>query len=58
MSEIVLEKASKRYGRVRMVDAMSFRAEAGRFAVLLAPSSCGKSTVAKLAEQNRQMPRA
>ena len=48
MSEIVLEKVSKRFGRVRAVDAMSFRAEPGKFVVLLGPSGCGKSTVLRL----------
>jgi len=48
MSEIVLDKVSKRFGHVRAVDAMSFRAEAGKFVVLLGPSGCGKSTVLRL----------
>jgi sn-glycerol 3-phosphate transport system ATP-binding protein len=48
MSEIVLEKVSKHFGRVRAVDAMSFRAAAGKFVVLLGPSGCGKSTVLRL----------
>jgi sn-glycerol 3-phosphate transport system ATP-binding protein len=48
MSEIVLEAVSKRYGAVRAVDDVSFRAEAGKFLVLLGPSGCGKSTVLRL----------
>ena len=48
MSEIVLEKVSKRFGRVRAVDDMSFVAESGKFVVLLGPSGCGKSTVLRL----------
>jgi len=48
MSEIVLDKVSKRFGPVRAVDAMSFRAAAGKFVVLLGPSGCGKSTVLRL----------
>jgi sn-glycerol 3-phosphate transport system ATP-binding protein len=48
VSEIVLEKVTKRFGRVQAVDAVSFRAEAGRFVVLLGPSGCGKSTVLRL----------
>ena len=48
MSEIVLENVSKRFGRVRAVDAMSFRAAAGKFVELLGPSGCGKSTVLRL----------
>jgi sn-glycerol 3-phosphate transport system ATP-binding protein len=48
MSEIVLEKVSKRFGRGRVIDDMSFRAESGKFVVLLGPSGCGKSTVLRL----------
>jgi len=48
MSEIVLEGVSKRYGTVRAVDDISFRAAAGKFLVLLGPSGCGKSTVLRL----------
>jgi sn-glycerol 3-phosphate transport system ATP-binding protein len=48
VSEIVLEKVTKRFGRVKAVDAVSFRAESGKFVVLLGPSGCGKSTVLRL----------
>ena len=48
MSEIVLEGVSKHYGAVRAVDGVSFRAEAGKFLVLLGPSGCGKSTVLRM----------
>ena len=48
MSEIVLERVTKRFGRVTAVDGVSFRAEAGKFVVLLGPSGCGKSTVLRL----------
>jgi len=48
MSEIVLEGVSKRYGAVRAVDGVSFRAEAAKFLVLLGPSGCGKSTLLRL----------
>src|SRR5437660_7091582 len=48
MSEIVLEQVTKRYGRVTAVEGMSFRAERGRFVVLLGPSGCGKSTLLRL----------
>jgi sn-glycerol 3-phosphate transport system ATP-binding protein len=48
MSDIVLEQVSKRYGAVRAVDGVSFRAESGKFLVLLGPSGCGKSTVLRL----------
>ena len=48
MSEIVLQQVAKRYGAVRAVDGVSFRAEEGRFLVLLGPSGCGKSTLLRL----------
>jgi ABC-type nitrate/sulfonate/bicarbonate transport system ATPase subunit len=48
MSEIVLEGVSKHYGAVRAVDDVTFRAEAGKFLVLLGPSGCGKSTLLRL----------
>ncbi|HZQ72156.1 MAG TPA: ABC transporter ATP-binding protein [Burkholderiales bacterium] len=48
MSEIHLEKVTKRFGRVKAVDDVSFRADAGKFVVLLGPSGCGKSTVLRL----------
>jgi sn-glycerol 3-phosphate transport system ATP-binding protein len=48
VSEIVLEKVTKRFGRVTAVDDVSFRAESGKFVVLLGPSGCGKSTVLRL----------
>ena len=45
---IALESVTKRFGRVRAVDEVSFRAEKGRFVVLLGPSGCGKSTLLRL----------
>ncbi len=48
MSEIVLEGVTKRFGGVAAVDGVSFRAEHGRFVVLLGPSGCGKSTLLRL----------
>ncbi len=48
MSEIVLKKVTKRFGRVKAVDEVSFRAESGKFVVLLGPSGCGKSTLLRL----------
>jgi sn-glycerol 3-phosphate transport system ATP-binding protein len=48
LSEIVLEAVTKRFGRVKAVDAVSFRAERGKFVVLLGPSGCGKSTLLRL----------
>ena len=48
MSEIVLDKVTKRFGKVTAVDSVSFRAQAGKFVVLLGPSGCGKSTLLRL----------
>jgi sn-glycerol 3-phosphate transport system ATP-binding protein len=48
VSEIVLEKVTKRFGRVKAVDDVSFRVEEGKFVVLLGPSGCGKSTILRL----------
>jgi len=48
LSDIVLEKVSKRFGAVKAVDDVSFRAQAGKFVVLLGPSGCGKSTLLRL----------
>jgi sn-glycerol 3-phosphate transport system ATP-binding protein len=48
LSEIVLETVTKRFGAVKAVDGVSFRAEQGKFVVLLGPSGCGKSTLLRL----------
>jgi len=48
VSDIVLEKVAKRFGKVAAVDGVSLRADAGRFLVLLGPSGCGKSTLLRL----------
>ena len=45
---ITLDRATKRFGAVKAVDAVSFRAEKGKFVVLLGPSGCGKSTLLRL----------
>ena len=45
---IALENVSKRFGAVTAVDRVSFRAEKGKFVVLLGPSGCGKSTLLRL----------
>src|SRR5688572_10244470 len=45
---IDLDHVTKRFGAVKAVDAVSFRAEKGKFVVLLGPSGCGKSTLLRL----------
>jgi sn-glycerol 3-phosphate transport system ATP-binding protein len=45
---IALENVTKRFNAVTAVDRVSFRAEKGKFVVLLGPSGCGKSTLLRL----------
>ena len=45
---VTLDTVSKRWGDTLAVDAISFRAEAGQFVVLLGPSGCGKSTTLRM----------
>jgi sn-glycerol 3-phosphate transport system ATP-binding protein len=45
---IALDHVTKRFGAVNAVDRVSFRAEKGKFVVLLGPSGCGKSTLLRL----------
>src|ERR1043165_4225637 len=48
MSEIALDRVSKRWGATAAVDQVSFTARAGSLVVLLGPSGCGKSTTLRL----------
>jgi sn-glycerol 3-phosphate transport system ATP-binding protein len=45
---IVLEGVTKRFGAVTAVERVGFRAEKGKFVVLLGPSGGGKSTLLRL----------
>ena len=46
--QIELEKVSKSWGEVCVVDEVSFTAQAGELLVVLGPSGCGKSTILRL----------
>jgi sn-glycerol 3-phosphate transport system ATP-binding protein len=48
MTDIVLKQLTKTWGSTTVVDQISFRIEAGSFAVLLGPSGCGKSTTLRM----------
>ncbi|BBK43683.1 sugar ABC transporter ATP-binding protein [Allostella vacuolata] len=48
MAAIVLTDVSKDWGETRVLDDVSFTAEAGSLVVLLGPSGCGKSTTLRL----------
>lgn len=48
MHELVVEKVTKRYGSVAVVDDLSFTAKPGRVTGFLGPNGSGKSTMMKI----------
>ena len=48
MSDVVVENLARHWGPTKALDGVSFKVEAGSFAVLLGPSGCGKSTLLRL----------
>src|SRR4051794_110425 len=48
MAELRLEGASKRFGAITAVDALSLEVASGEFIVLLGPSGAGKTTTLRL----------
>src|SRR4051812_39478173 len=48
MPKLVLEKLTKKYGKVTAVSDFSLDIRDGEFMVLLGPSGCGKSTVLRM----------
>ena len=48
MAFLRIENLGKSFGQVRVLNNISFEADAGEFVVLLGPSGCGKSTLLRL----------
>lgn len=48
MSNVILQKIVKSYGRIEVVHAIDLEIEAKEFVVLVGPSGCGKSTTLRM----------
>jgi multiple sugar transport system ATP-binding protein len=48
MAEVTLQKVSKRYGEVSVIEDLDLEVGDGEFMVLVGPSGCGKSTVLRM----------
>src|SRR5437016_2676000 len=48
MAEVTLQKVSKRYGEVSVIEDLVLEVGDGEFMVLVGPSGCGKSTVLRM----------
>ncbi|MDA9020280.1 ABC transporter ATP-binding protein, partial [Flavimaricola sp.] len=48
MAEIILDKVSKSFGSVRVINEVSLTIQSGEFVVFLGPSGSGKSTLLRM----------